>query len=249
MLPIDPKIAFSNLERNPATILPKAFLPLDPANLQGLNQGEIDKLVPSFASKGVAVDGGPKWSWVDAWGFRWEIRFHPDANFTFPSRPSGCGSIIRFGMQIVPNPFGYEEILSMDRSLVEKFGLPSKPVKLNATYYVDRFGFVYFNVRGEITGLYSDEGHISGTGNYWQPAFVQSLEEFLQMPTDEITVYQEFLFWLRRYDSLTAARLVEAILADWDKKIIETNHSDNSHWAGEAFGAEKILWFWWCSLG
>jgi hypothetical protein len=238
MLPIEAKIPFSPLERNPASILPKAFLPFDPAILQGLDQDEIDKLVPTFALKGTAVDGGPKWSWVDALGFRWEIRFHPDANITFPSRPSGCGSTIRFGMQIVAKAFGDEEILSMDRRLVEKFGLPSQPLTVNATHYVDKFGFVYFNVRGEITGLYSDDGHISGIGNYWQPAFVQPLEEFLQMPTDELTIYQDFLVLLRRFDSLTASRLVEATLFDWDKKMMEANLSDNPRWAGEAFWAD-----------
>jgi hypothetical protein len=126
MLPIEAKIPCSTLETTPAYILPKAFLPFDPAFLQDLDQDAIEKLVPTSALKGAAIDGGPKWSWVDAWGFRWEIRFHPYPNVTFPSRPSGCGSTIRFGMQIVPDAFGYEEILSMDRSLVEKFGMPSQ---------------------------------------------------------------------------------------------------------------------------
>ena len=55
------------------------------------------------------------------------------------------------------------------------------------------------------------------------------------MPSDEKTIYQDMLDLLQRYDSRTAARLVEAILVDWDKKLIEINHSDNPRWAGEAF--------------
>jgi hypothetical protein len=246
--PIETKVPRSNLERKPASIMPKAFLPLDPSILQGLDQEGINELVPTFALKGTAVDGGPKWSWVDAWGFRWEVRFHPYANTSFSSRPSGCGSSIRFGMQVVPGAFGDEEILSMDQELVEKFGLPSQSEQAHATQYVDKYGFIYFDIYGEIVGLYSDEGHIKGTGNFWHPSFAMSLEEFLQMPGDEITIYLEILELLGRDDSRAAPRLVEVVLVNWDKKLIEINHSNNPRWAGDSFWAENILWFWWCYL-
>jgi hypothetical protein len=237
MQPIETKMPLSNLERKPVSILPKVILPIDPSILQGLDQEGIDQLVPASARKGTAADGGPKWSWVDAWGIRWEVRFHPYANTTFPSRPSGCGSTIRFGMQVLQGAFGEEEILAIDRELIEKYGLSSQSEQMQAAQYVDKFGYIYLDINGDIVGLYSDEGHIKGTGNYWQPSFVMSLEEFLQMPSDENTIYQDMLDLLQRYDSRTAARLVEAILFDWDKKLIEISRSDNPRWAGEAFWA------------
>lgn len=215
--PIETKVPRSDLARKPASILPKAFLPLDPSILQGLDQEGIDKLVPTFALKGTAVDGGPKWSWMDAWGFQWEVRFHPYANTSFSSQPSGCGSSIRFGMQVVPGALGDEEIQFMDQELVEKFGLPSQSDQAHATQYIDKFGFIYFDIHGEIVGLYSDEGHIKGTGNFWHPSFAMSLEDFLQTPGDEIKIYREILELLQRDDSRAAARLVEVFLVDWCK--------------------------------
>ena len=246
--PIETEVPRSNLERKPASTLPKAFLPLDPSILQGLDQEGIDQLVPTYALKGTAVDGGPKWSWVDAWGFRWEVRFHPYANTAFSSQPSGCGSSIRFGMQVVPGAFGDEEILSMDQELVEIFGSPSQSEQAHATQYVDKFGFIYFDIHGEIVGLYSDEGHIKGTGNFWHPSFAMSLEEFLQMPGNEITIYREILELLQRDDSRAAAHSVEVVLVDWVKELIKINHSNNPRRAGDAFLVEKFFWFWWCSL-
>jgi hypothetical protein len=148
-------------EKCPAPIFPKVLLPVDPLRLKGLDPDGIDRLVPDFARKGTAVDGGPKWTWMDRCGIVWEIRFHPHTNHAFPSRPSGYGSTIRFGMKLVSGLGGIEEIQSIDQDLVKGFGLPPQPAPLNATQYVDRFGFIYFDIHGEVAGLYSDEGHIN----------------------------------------------------------------------------------------
>jgi hypothetical protein len=234
-MPIETKIPHLGLEQRSASPISKALLPIDPLLLQGLDQDGIDKLVPDFAQKGIAVDGGPKWSWMDAWGIRWEIRYHPFANMTFPSRPSGCGPTIRFGMQIVCGLHGNNTILSTDQNLIKKFGLPSQPAPANATQYVDKFGFVYFNIYGEIAGLYSDGGHIKGTGNFWQPAFAMSPTDYLKMPTDEITIYREFLDLLQSYNTTTSMHLVEAILVEWGKKVVEIDLANDPRWAGEAF--------------
>jgi hypothetical protein len=235
MVLIETKLSHIELEKRPAPTFLVTFLPIDPMYLQGQDQEGIDRLVPLFAQKGTAVDGGPKWTWVDAWGFQWEIRYHPAPNASFPARPSGCGSTIRFGMQVVSNPCRDEEIQLTDQVLIEKFGFPSQPAPVSAAQYVDKYGFVYFDVYGEITGLYSDEGHIKGTGNFWQPAFAMSLTEILKMPTLETTIYQEFLDLLYRYDVPSVVRLVESVLVGLGKQSVERRRSDDLRWAGEAF--------------
>jgi hypothetical protein len=39
--------------------------------------------------------------------------------------------------------------------------------------------FVYFNIHGEIVGLYSDEGHIKGTGNPKEPLVFEKIQKLL----------------------------------------------------------------------
>jgi hypothetical protein len=137
----------------------------------GADETTIDNLVPSSAVKGQAFLGGPRWTWVDENGLTWEIRYHPEANPDprFAGGPSGAGPTIKVGAQIVPGSglLPADLLNATDQALVKQYGIPEGVRAVAGRYYVDRFGFAYFNQRGMLAALATDETHIPGVGNPW----------------------------------------------------------------------------------
>lgn len=101
----------------------------------------------------------------------WEIRYHPEANKFFVGKgPSGYGPTIKFGQQTV---FGEGKIdtnllMPVDSELLQQFGnMGASPHPQTGLYYIDGFGYVYYDDLGQVWPLMTNQTHIPGEKNPW----------------------------------------------------------------------------------
>ena len=145
---------------------------INPNDLRGAGINEIRRIVPANAIEGVAAYGNdPKWTWIDDLGNTWEIRYHLEANSFFVGKgPSGYGPTIKFGQQVLlaEGKIPIDLLQPIDTQFVQRFGaMGASSHPMTGLYYVDEFGYVYYDDLGQLWPLMTNQTHIPGQNNPW----------------------------------------------------------------------------------
>ncbi len=157
---------------------PDIKLPFPVAELEGKSPENIQGIL---ASKGIPFKPFPSADKLgEVYEFTYEgitfqIRPHVGLSpWAQPGQAANVGSTTKFGFDALRGKSGtLENILRAEQALVKMYDIPGlRPHPRTGYFFVDDFGYAYFDIGGNIGGLITDATHLLGFNHPWSKVII-----------------------------------------------------------------------------